>query len=85
MKLNGLSNIVNFHPVHLYLNSPSISEYEENKTSIFCSSYKFTPRHFSSKYGVQDFLLDVVACLNNDSGGFSDFSIDFIKRNNLQK
>lgn len=59
-------NILDFHPIHIYLNTPSVSYYEGIK--IHTKSHEFLRNNINTKEkGVGDFFIEVLSFLKSNS------------------
>lgn len=68
-KLFGKFNILNFHPVHVYLNSKNKKNYsnllkELNKKKLYLAKKEIFDKHINHDEGAKDFLLSVISSKN---------------------
>ena len=67
--LFGKFNILNFHPIHIYLNSQNADHYnnllkELNNKKLFLAKRKILDKHINSKKGTKDFLYTMISSNN---------------------
>lgn len=53
----AVEGVLNFHPIHIYLNSNSFSSYEKCKHSGFDETFCYNQRKLNTEFGVRDLFL----------------------------
>lgn len=51
-------HVLNFHPVHLYLNTSSVQKYDQLKPQIFHNNTQLNWKYFCSNFGIQDYFFE---------------------------
>lgn len=63
-ELQGELNIINFHPVHLYMNTTSISNYALQKQHIFCDRNKVPLNSAPIQFGARKMFCDLLKVIH---------------------